>query len=103
MITIAILDVAFEAMITSVEDVLYARVRAPRRSLEFRWRAELMKTPIFWQAGRTANGVETLSTKVLRYYIYLHYLQRLSLQAGFMQILGAYAIRRGAGEAVEGM
>lgn len=39
----------------------------------------------------------------LRYYTYLYYLQRLGLQAGFMQILGAYAIRRGAGEAVEGM
>ena len=102
MITIAILDDAFEAKITSVEDILYTRVRAPRRSLEFRWRVDMMKTPIFRQAGRTANGIETLSTKALRYYTYLHYLQRLSLQAGFMQILGAYAIRRGAGEAVEG-
>ena len=36
MITIAILDNVFEAKITSVEDILYTRVRAPRRSLEFR-------------------------------------------------------------------
>jgi len=35
-ITIAILDNLFEAKITSVEDILYTRVRAPRRSLEFR-------------------------------------------------------------------
>jgi hypothetical protein len=96
------LDDAFDAKVTSVEDVLNTRVRAPRRSLEFRWRVDMMKTPIFRQAGRTANGIETLSTKALRYYTYLHYLQRLSVQAGFMQILGAYAIRRGAGEAVEG-
>ena len=102
MITIAILDNAFEAKITSVEDVLSKRVRAPRRSLDFRWRVDIRKMPIFRQAGRTANGIETLPTKALRYHTYLHYLQRLGIQAGFMQILSAYAIRRGAGEAVEG-
>jgi Protein of unknown function (DUF3435) len=102
MITIAILDDAFEAKITSVEDILYTRVRVPRRSLEFRWRAGMLKKPIFRLAERTPNGIETSPTKALRYYTYLYYLQRLGLQAGFMQILGAYAIRRGAGEAVEG-
>ncbi|KIX01209.1 uncharacterized protein Z518_08934 [Rhinocladiella mackenziei CBS 650.93] len=34
-------------------------------------------------------------------HTYLYYLQRLGLQAGLMQILGGYVLRRGAGEAVE--
>ena len=61
----------------------------------------MMKTPIFRQPERTPNGVETSPTKALRYYTYLYYLQRLGLEAGFMQILSGYVIRRGAGEAVE--
>ncbi|KAK5562715.1 hypothetical protein LTR43_011671, partial [Exophiala xenobiotica] len=101
MIIVAILDDAFESKVTSMEDILRIRVRPPRRSLEFRWRAEMMKKPIFRQAERTSTGIQTSPTKALRYHTYLYYLQRLGLQAGLMQILGAYVIRRGAGEAVE--
>lgn len=61
-----------------------------------------MKTPIFRQAERNSAGVKTSPVKALRYHTYLYFLQRLGLEAGFMQILSAYAIRRGAGEAVEG-
>ena len=102
MIGIAILDDAFDSKVKSVEDVYYTRVKAPRHSLEFKWKPEKLKTPIFRQAERTATGVETSLTKALRYYTYLYYLQRLGLAAGFMQILTAYTIRRGVGEAVEG-
>jgi hypothetical protein len=63
----------------------------------------MLKKPIFRQAERTSIGIQTSPTKALHYYTYLYYLQRLGLLAGLMQILGAYAIRRGAGEAVEGM
>lgn len=103
MITVVILDNAFESKVTSMEDILRTRVRPPRRSLEFKWRAEMLKKPIFRQAERTSTGIQTSPTKALRYHTYLYYLQRLGLQAGLMQILGAYVIRRGAGEAVEGM
>jgi hypothetical protein len=96
MIIAAILDDAFESKVTSMEDILRIRVRPPRRSLEFRWRAEMMKKPIFRQAERTSTGIQTSPTKALRYHTYLYYLQRLGLQAGLMQILGAYVIRRGA-------
>jgi hypothetical protein len=37
------------------------------------------------------------------YYSYLYYLQRLGLEVGFPQILAPYGIRRGSGEAVDGM
>ena len=98
LITIVFLDDVFEAEITSVEDGFYMQVGASRRSLEFR----RVKTPIFRQAERTANGIETLSIQALRYYTCLHYLQRPNLQAEFLQILDACAIRRGTDEAVEG-
>ncbi|KAF2471333.1 uncharacterized protein BDR25DRAFT_223650 [Lindgomyces ingoldianus] len=101
MITIALLDNAFESKVRFVEEILRIRVRAPRRSLEFCWRSDMLKTPIFRQAERITTGIHTSPTKALRYYTYLYYLQRLGLRAGFMQILTAYAIRRGAGEAVE--
>lgn len=102
MVIIALLDDAFLPNVKSVEDVYYTRVKAPRHSLDFKWKPEKLKIPIFRQAERTTTGIQTSPNKALRYYTYLYYLQRLGLAAGFMQILTAYAIRRGAGEAVEG-
>lgn len=102
MIIIALLDNAFESNVSSVEVIRRIRVRPPRHSLEFHWRADILKTPIFRQAERTPTGIDTSPVTALRYYTYLYYLQRLGLVAGFMQILGAYVIRRGSGEAVEG-
>ena len=101
--TIAILDNAFKSKIKTVEEILRTRVKAPRRSLEFDWDPEKMKTPIFRHAEPSVTGIQTSPTKALRYHTYLYYLQRLGLEAGFMQILGAYAIPRGSGEAVDGM
>src|SRR5947208_13420942 len=102
MIVIALLDDAFESGVKSVEDIYRTRVPALRHSLDFKWKKEKLRTPIFRQAERTTTGIETSDKKALRYHIFLYYLQRLGLAAGFMQILTAYAIRRGAGEAVEG-
>ncbi|KAF2194223.1 hypothetical protein K469DRAFT_193527 [Zopfia rhizophila CBS 207.26] len=47
MIVIAILDNAFDAKVTSVEDIYCTRVPAPRHSLEFMWRQKKLRTPIF--------------------------------------------------------
>ena len=102
MIVIAILDDAFEANVRCVEDVLYTRVKAPRRSLQFRWKETLRKTPVFRQAISTASGTRTSGTMALRYHTYLYYLQRLGLAAGFMKLLCGYDIRREAGEVVDG-
>lgn len=102
MIIIAILDDAFEANVRCVEDVLYTRVKAPRRSLQFHWKEAIRKMPIFRQAVSTASGIRTSDTNALRYHTYLYYLQRLGLAAGFMKLLCGYDIRRGAGEAVDG-
>ena len=71
MITIAVLDNAFESAITSVEGILRVRVRAPRHSVEFKWHKGKLKTPIFRQAERTTTGIQTSPTKALRGYDYL--------------------------------
>lgn len=102
MVAIAILDNAFEPKFQSVEDIFRTRVRAPRNSLQLKWNPEKLKVPIFRQAETSPSSVVTSGVKALRYATYLYYLQRLGLSAGFMQILGAYVVRRGAGEAVDG-
>ncbi|KAF5603959.1 hypothetical protein FPCIR_1080 [Fusarium pseudocircinatum] len=59
-----------------------------------------MEIPIFRRAVMTAAGVRTSETIALRYHTYLYYLERLGINAGFMQVLTSYMIRRGAGESV---
>lgn len=102
-IAIAILDNAFEPKILSVDDIFRTRVRAPRNSLELKWKPEKLKVPILRIAEAFPTSAATSDTKALRYHTYLYYLQRLGLLAGFIQILGAYVVRRGPGEAVDGM
>lgn len=100
MITMAILDDAFESRVSSMNDILRVRVRPPRRSLEFKWRECRRR---FSGILSAATVIQTSPTKVLRYHTYLYYLQRLGLAAGLMQILGGYIIRRGVGESVKGI
>jgi hypothetical protein len=103
MITIAIVDDAFESNIKSPEQLFQIRVKKPRHSLHLKWKKSILKTPIFRQAVPLVYRVRTSNTKALRYYTYLYYLQQLGFAVGFPQILAPYGIRRGAGEAVDGM
>lgn len=102
MITIAIVDDAFEHEVISIKALFQKRVLPPRRSLHLKWKKEMLKVPIFRQAVPSPQGVRTAPGKALRYYTYLYYLQRLGLLVGFPQLLGPYDIRRGSGEAVDG-
>ncbi len=103
MITIAILDDAFESNIKSAEQLFQTQVKKPRHSLHLKWKKSILKTPIFRQAVPSVYGVRTSDTKALRYHTYLYYIQQLGFAVGFPQILSPYCIRRGAGEAVDGM
>lgn len=101
MIVLGLHDNAFESDAASFEDIFKVKVKRPRRSLDFTWKKSMLKVPIF-RHTETINGeVRTSPTKALRYQTYLYYLQRLGIQAGFMQLLTAYCIRRGVGESVE--
>src|SRR5438045_581260 len=106
MITIVIVDDAFESNIKSPDELFKMRVKKPCHSLHLRWKKSILKTPIFCQAVPLVNGVQTSDTevpKVLHYYTYLYYLQQLGFAVRFPQILAPYSIQQGAGEAVDGM
>ena len=106
MLAIAIHDNAFRSeKIQSVRDIFRIRVKQPRHSLELKWKKSILRTPIFRQAVSSVDGTRTSlpgDAKALRYYTYIYYLQRLGYVLGFPQLLVAYDIRRGAGEAVDG-
>jgi len=103
MIALAIVDNAFEAKIKSAEDIFRLRVREPRRSLQLKFKKEMLGIPIFRQAESTIDGVRTSPTKALRYHTFLYYLQRLGRATGFPQLLKPYDLRRGTGNALDGM
>ena len=102
MIVLTILDDAFESDIESVEQIFGVRVRAPRRSVELKFKKSMLGVPIFRQAVSSINRVRTSPTKALRYFTFLYYLQRLGMATGFMQILAPYDIRRGTGNELDG-
>ncbi|KAM7192210.1 Protein of unknown function (DUF3435) domain containing protein [Rhypophila sp. PSN 637] len=101
MVTLAILDQAFKAEISSVEDIYRIRVPPARHSLEFDWNEDILDIPVFRQPESISGKIGTSPTQPIRYQTYIRYLQRLGIVSGFMQILTSYMIRRGSGEAVE--
>ncbi|KAM7215024.1 putative FluG domain containing protein [Rhypophila decipiens] len=103
MVALAILHQAFKAEVSSVEDIYKIRVMPPRHSLEFDWKEDFLNIPVFRQPESNSGNGGTSPTQPIRYHTYLGYLQRLGVLSGFMQILTCYMIRRGLGEAVEGL
>ncbi|KAM7209893.1 Protein of unknown function (DUF3435) domain containing protein [Rhypophila decipiens] len=99
MVALAILDQAFKAEVSSVEDIYKIRVTLPRHSLEFDWKKDFLDIPVFRQPESSSSNVGTSPTQPIRYHTYLGYLQRLGILSGFMQILTCYMIRRGSREA----
>jgi hypothetical protein len=102
MITLGILDNAFELEFKSAADIFKLRVNSARKSMRIKWKTAWETKPIFRQPIPTANGIQTSRDKPLRYHTMLYYLQRLGLVTGFMKILSPYTIRRGTGEGVDG-
>ena len=84
MITLALLDDAFESNIRLVEDIFRTRVRPPRRSVHLRFKKSMHNIPIFRQAMPSVDGVRTSPTKALRYHTFLYYLQRLGMATGMI-------------------
>ncbi|KAI9685459.1 MAG: hypothetical protein M1822_004590 [Bathelium mastoideum] len=103
MLTLGILDEAFEVDFASVDEIFQLRVLPPRRSMRLRWKKTWEERPIFRQAVKTSDGHQTSDTQPWQYHSFLYCLQRLGFKAGMMQILKPYNIRRGAGEAVDGI
>ncbi|KAK4206428.1 hypothetical protein QBC37DRAFT_127834 [Rhypophila decipiens] len=87
MVTLAILDQAFKAEISSVEDIYKIRVPPARHSLEFDWSEDVLDIPVFRRPESTSGNIGTSPTQPIRYQTYIRYLQRLGIVSGFMQIL----------------
>ncbi|KAM7213133.1 Protein of unknown function (DUF3435) domain containing protein, partial [Rhypophila decipiens] len=79
MVALAILDQAFKAEVSSVEDIYKIRVMPPRHSLEFDWKEDFLNIPVFRQPESNSGNVETSRTQPIRYHTYLGYLQRLGI------------------------
>jgi hypothetical protein len=102
MITLGILDDAFELGFESAADIFKLRVNPARKSMRIKWKTAWENKPIFRQPVPTADGIQTSRDEPLRYHTMVYYLQRLGLMTGFMKLLNPYTIRRGTGEGVDG-
>jgi Protein of unknown function (DUF3435) len=95
MITLAILDGAFESRSQSVGDGFRIRVLSPRRSLQLRFKESMQNVPIFRKAVQSVGGFQMSPTKALPYRNFFCYLQRLGMATRMMQLLQPYQLRRG--------
>ena len=100
-ITLGLIDNAFDVEYTSVQQIFQLRVDPQRQSMELHWNDDWKEKPIFRQAVPTSDGVRTSDDEPLKYYTMLYYLQRLGFVLGMVMILNPYNIRRGAGEGVQ--
>lgn len=99
----AFADDAFESgIVRNIQDLYRAHIPKQRRCMRVHFKDCIGNTPIFRQATASATGCCTSPSKALRYHIFNGYLKRLGRSAGFEQVLTAYCIRRGTGNAVDG-
>jgi hypothetical protein len=87
---------------TRAEPFFTTALKAPTKAMLVNWKPEMLKVPIFQQAVRTADGLQTSKRKALRFSTYAYYLNRLGWEAGFPEKLTCYCMRRGTGNAVDG-
>jgi hypothetical protein len=104
MLALAFADNAFEApSLKSAKDIFKLKIRRPFNSVQLMWKESMLKTPIFRQAVRCADGFQTSPRKALCYSTFDYYLERLGCVTGFEEKLSGYCVRRGTGNVVDGM
>jgi hypothetical protein len=84
------------------EPFFTTNLQDPMKATQIKWKPSKLKIPIFRQAVRTADGLQTSKHKALRYSTYNYYLDRLGWDAGLVQKLTSYCARRATGNAVDG-
>ena len=102
-ISLGLLDGAFDVDYTSVQQIFRLQVNPHRQVMRLHWNDDWKEKPIFRQAVLTPDGVRTSDKEPLKYHTMLYYLQRLGFMLSMMMILNPYNIRRGAGEGVQGV
>ncbi|KAH7364055.1 hypothetical protein BKA65DRAFT_603155 [Rhexocercosporidium sp. MPI-PUGE-AT-0058] len=102
LVSLVIADEAFEApSLTTAERVFEHKVWGPVVSTPLSWKQEMLKTPIFRQDEKAADGVGTSPTPALTYSQFRDCLNRLGLAAGFLEKLTSYCFRRGTANVVD--
>lgn len=102
-LALAFADDAFEPKIAQkVDDLFYAEASSGGFVTHIRFKPQMDDIPIFRQAVHSARGSRTSAQKAMRYHVFNDYLQRLGRSTGFRQILTAYCVRRGTGNAMDG-
>ncbi|OBT39658.1 hypothetical protein VE00_10676 [Pseudogymnoascus sp. WSF 3629] len=66
------------------EPFFTTNLQDPMKATQIKWKPSKLKVPIFRQAVRTANGLQTSKHKALRYLTYNYYLDRLRWDAGLV-------------------
>ncbi|PVH69526.1 hypothetical protein DL98DRAFT_541552 [Cadophora sp. DSE1049] len=93
---------AFEApSLTTVERGFEHKVWGPTVSTPLSWKQEILKTPIFCQDTRPADGVFPFPTLALTYSQIRDCLNRFGLEASFLEKLTSHCFRRGIANVVD--
>lgn len=106
MVAVGLHHNAFAAStVRSPKDILRAQVPKRKSSRIFRWKQSKLKEPIFREPDRSRDQVTSPDkTPVpLRASTAARYMKRLGLNAGMEHPLTHTCIRRGTGNAVDGM
>ena len=103
-LALAFADNAFEAeSIKSPDQIFGLDIEEPIECIQLKWKRSRLQTPIFRQAVKTVDGWSTSSSKALNYSTFQYYIGRLGCATGFEEDLSLYCVRRGTGNAVDGM
>ena len=105
MLALALDDEAFEASsMQKVDQIFQAEVTSCKNSRTLHWKEDMLDIPVFRQPMRCVDGTrKTSPTDPLRSSTTNDYLKRLGLLTGFEQSLTHYCVRRGTGNAVDGI
>jgi hypothetical protein len=103
MLALAFADNAFkEEGITRPEDIYNIQIPIFRETLSIQWKSEILETPVFQDATRKPEAGDVVSdSDAWSFAGFNYYLKRLGEIAGFPETLTSYALRRGAGNAVD--
>lgn len=100
-LALAFSDNTFRAPGLTPENFFSVVVPSQRNSIEFQWKESILDTPIFRRTENTTNGTGISPYRCLSDKVFRDQLQRLGFSAGYKDILTPYAVRRGAGNAVD--
>jgi hypothetical protein len=93
-------DAFLSAHIKHPKDIWKCQIPAGRKALPLEWKPSMAHKPLFRGPARTTNGISTSDTRAATFNAMNKYTVRLGISAGLKERFTLYALRRGAGEAI---